>query len=152
MTFIREYEFKTHQISTVKYGLFKPDTFNAVINTTTQINSAPGQNLDNSITSHVSKPIAAEHKLITVELVDKFIDLYLNEMKLFYQASIRCYQQLLMLFSKKQNPEIYGKSNEKHLVEIHLSWPEFFKNFKIHVHAKPRFSNTIRMERIIKIL
>lgn len=62
----------------MKYGLFKPDTFSAVINTTTQINSAPGQNLDNSITSHVSKPIAAEHKLITVELVDKFIDLYLE--------------------------------------------------------------------------
>ena len=123
----------------MKYGLFKPDTFKPVINTTAQINSAPVQNLNNSITSHVSKPIAAEHKLIIVELVDKLIDLYLERNKTILPG----FNSVLLTVVK---------SNEKYLVEIHLSWPEFFKNFKIHVYAKPGFNNTIRMERIIRIL
>ena len=92
----------------MKYGLFKPDTFKPVINTTTQINSAPVQNLNNSITSHVSKPIAAEHKLITVELVDKLIDLYLERNKTILPG----FNSVLLTVVK---------SNEKYLVEIHLS-------------------------------
>ena len=107
----------------------------------------------NCIDSSILRETKFDHdKKTKTEPVDRFIDLLIEGKETILPRE----NSVILTIANAVQQEI----ESRHLPPVDLKtfsgdpsqWPEFIENFKTHVHTKPTFNDTMRMERLISVL
>ena len=86
------------------------------------------------------------------QTVDRFIDLLIEGKEAILPRENSITLTIANTVQQETEPRHLPPVDLKTFRGDPSQWPEFIENFKTHVHTKPTFNDTMRMERLISVL